>query len=183
MNTFGNNVSTDLSVKDASRLYSIVKGIPDTKAVSLGLSDAPNNYFTTGTLAGQAVTLPSAGLFNYKDIQKFVRTQLKDPYITKENAKVLILNGTDIAGLATTKSDELKTYGYNVIGNGNAPTTNSIQTTVVDLTHGKDKYTKRYLEQRFGATATTTLPDKTIQTNGANFVIILGSNEANPSQT
>lgn len=183
MNTFGNNVQTDLSLKDASRLYGIVKGIPDTKTVSVGLTDAPNNYFTTGTLAGQSITLPTAGLFNYNDIQAFIRTQLKDPYIAKENAKITILNGTSVAGLASTKSNELKAYGYNVTTTGNAPTTNVPQTTLVDLSHGKDKYTKHYLEQRLGVTATTTLPDNSIQTNGADFVIILGSDEATPSQT
>jgi polyisoprenyl-teichoic acid--peptidoglycan teichoic acid transferase len=182
MNTFGNNVQTDLSVKDASRLYSIIKKIPDTKTTSLGLSDPPNNYFNTGTLAGQSITLPTAGLFNYKDIQSFVRTQLKDPYITKENARIAILNGTATPGLAAAKSDQLKTYGYNVISAGNAPNTNWLQTTLVDVTRGKDKYTKRYLEQRLGVTATTKLPDSTIQANGADFVIIIGSNEATPTQ-
>jgi LCP family protein required for cell wall assembly len=178
MNTFGNNVQTDLSLKDAQRLYSIVKGIPDTKTTSLSLAGAPNNYFTTGTMAGQSITLPVAGLFNYNDIQTFIRGQLKDPYILKENAKVIVLNGTSAAGLATTKTNELKSYGYDVIASGNAPTNDVLQTSVVDLTHGKDKYTKNYLEQRFGVTATTTLPDNSIQTNGADFVIILGSDEA-----
>ncbi|HET7059746.1 MAG TPA: LCP family protein [Candidatus Saccharimonadales bacterium] len=179
---FGDNVHTDLSIKDAMRLYSIVKAIPDSKTNSIGLSDAPNNYVTTGTLAGQSIALPTAGLFNYGDIQMYIRTQLKDPYILKENARISLLNGTQIADLAGTKANELKTYGYNVVSTGNAPNANYIQTTVVDLTHGKDKYTKHYLEQRFGVTATTRLPDNTIQTNGADFVIILGSDEAPPSQ-
>lgn len=181
-NAFSNNVQTDLSLKDAMRLYGIVKSIPDTKTTSVGLSDAPNNYITTGTLAGQAIALPSAGLFNYNDIQTFIRGQLKDPYIIKENAKISILNGTPVSGLAGTKADQLKTYGYNITSTGNAPNTNFVQTTLVDLTHGKDKYTKHYLEQRLGVSAVTTLPDNSIQTNGADFVIILGSDEATPSQ-
>lgn len=180
--TFSNNVQTDLSLKDATRLYSIVKAIPDTKTNSVGLSDAPNNYITTGNLAGQAIALPTAGLFNYQNIQAFVRSQLKDPYLIKENAKITILNGTNMSGLAGTKANELKGYGYNVISTANAPNTNFVQTTLVDLTHGKDKYTKHYLEQRLGVSATTTLPDNAIQTNGADFVIILGSDETIPPQ-
>lgn len=179
---FSNNVKTDLSLKDATRLYGIIQAIPDTKTNSVGLADAPNNYITTGNLAGQAIALPAAGLFNYKDIQAFVRSQLKDPYILKENARITILNGTPANGLAGTKANELKGYGYNVVSTGNAPNTNFTQTTLVDLTHGKDKYTKRYLEQRLGVRAITTLPDNAIQTNGADFVIILGSDEAIPSQ-
>jgi LCP family protein required for cell wall assembly len=181
MNAFGSNVQTDLSLKDASRLYSIVKAIPNDKTNSVGLTDAPNNYFTTGNLAGQSITLPTAGLFDYNDIQAFIRTQLKDPYITKENAPITVLNGTTDTGLAATKTNELKTYGYNVVDTGNAPT-NYPQTTIIDLSHGKDKYTLHYLEQRYGVTATTTLPAG-IQTNGSDFVIILGSDEATPSQT
>jgi len=184
MNTFGNNVQTDLSIKDAQRLYSIVEGIPDAKTTSLSLTGrAPHDYFTTGNMAGQSITLPTAGLFNYNSIQAYIRTQLKDPYLMKENAKVTVLNGTGVAGLAAAKANELKSYGYNVVSAGNAPTNTVVQTTVVDLTHGKDKYTKHYLEQRFGVTATSTLPDNAIQTNGADFVIILGSDEATTPQT
>lgn len=179
---FGDNVKTDLSLKDATRLYGIIKAIPDSKTNSIGLSDPPNNYINTGTLAGQAIALPAAGLFNYNDMQAFIRTQLKDPYILKENARVTILNGTPVADLANNKANQLKPYGYNITSVGNAPNTSYLQTTIVDLTHGKDKYTKHYLEQRLGVTATTQLPDTTIQTNGADFVIILGSDEAVPSQ-
>jgi LCP family protein required for cell wall assembly len=182
MSAFGDNVQTDMSLKDANRLYRIVKAIPDTKTASIGFADAPNNYVAGGTLAGQSVALPTAGLFNYKDIQSYIRTQLKDPYILKENAKITVLNGTPTPGMASAKSDELKTYGYNISSTGNAPNTNFVQTTLVDLTHGKDKYTKHYLEQRFGVTAVTTLPDNTIQANGADFVIILGNDAAVPSQ-
>lgn len=172
---FNNNVRTDLSMKDATRLYSILKGVPDSKITSVSLTEAPNNYLTTGNLAGQSITLPTAGLFNYKDIKAFLRTQLRDPYIMKEQARILVLNGTATPGLAGLKADELKTYGYNVVATGNAPNTSTIQTTLVDLKKGKKKYTKRYLEQRLGTSALQELPETGMQTNGADFVIILGS--------
>ncbi len=183
LNAFGNNVQTDLSLSDANRLHSIVKGISDANTTSVGLADAPNNYVTTGVLAGQSIDLPSAGLFNYGAIQTFVRTQLKDPYIMKEHAKILVLNGTTIPGIASNEADLLKSYGYNVVGATDAPTTSWSQTVLVDLTHGKDKYTKHYLEQRLNGTSTGQLPDTSIQTNGADFVIILGSDEATTPQT
>lgn len=180
--TFGNNVQSDLSLKDATRLYGIVKGISDNKTTSVGLADSPNNYITTGTLAGQSIALPTAGLFKYDDIQAYIRSQLKDPYIIKENAEIRVLNGTPVSGLAETKANELKAAGYNVSSIGNAPNTSFVQTTLVDLSHGRDKHTRHYLEQRLGLTATTDLPDSSVQTNGADFVIILGSDEAAPSQ-
>jgi LCP family protein required for cell wall assembly len=186
LNVFGNNVDTDLSINDASRLYSLLKGVGGNKITSVGLdnSDTPGAtpYVTTGNINGQSIVLPKAGLFQYGDIQQFVRTQLKDPFILKENAKVFVLNGTMLPGLASTKADELKSYGYNVVKVANTPSSGWSQTTLVDLTHGKDKYTKHYLEQRFNVSAVTSLSDTSIPTNGADFVIIIGSDEAQPTQ-
>lgn len=182
MNAFGNNVQTDLSLSNASRLYTITKGINDSKVASIGLADGSNSFVTTANMGGQSVVVPKAGLFTYTDIQNYVRSQLKDPYITKENAKVLVLNGTSSPGLATAKAAELKTYGYNVIGTGDAPGNSWPQTTLVNLSKSTkpNKYTKHYLEQRYNVTAVNALPDKSIQTNGADFVIIVGNDEATP---
>ncbi len=186
LNTFGNNFQTDLSLGNANRLYSILKGVNNNNITSVGLNattPGATQYVTDGNINGQSVVLPKAGLFQYDDIQQFIRGQLKDPYLVKENARVSVLNGTITPGLATAKADELKAYGYNVATVGNSPSSGWTTTTLVDLSHGKDKYTKHYLEQRLGVTATTSLSDKTIPTNGADFVIIIGSDEANPTQT
>jgi polyisoprenyl-teichoic acid--peptidoglycan teichoic acid transferase len=177
LNAFGDNVQTDLSIKNAQRLYSILKKVDDTNIASISLADANAAYVTTGNINGQSVVLPKAGLFKYGEIQTYIRSQLKDPYIVKEKAKILVLNGTLLPGLATTKATELSSYGYNVFKTGNTPNSGWTQTTLVDVTH-KKKYTKNYLEQRFNQKAASKLADSTIPTNGADFVIIIGSNEA-----
>jgi LCP family protein required for cell wall assembly len=186
LNTFGNNVQTDLSLGNASRLYGILKGVGAGKVTSIGLDDTTTPgatpYVTTGNINGQSIVLPKAGLFQYGGIQQFVRSQLKDPYIMKENARIFVLNGSTMPGLATTKANELKSYGYNVVQVGNTPASGWMKTTLVDLTHGKDKYTKNYLQERLGIKAMASLSDTTIPTNGADFVIIIGSDEANPTQ-
>lgn len=182
ISAFGNNVQTDLSVNNASRLYTIMKKVNDTGVTSLSLADASNPLVTTGNINGQSVVLPKAGLYKYDAIQQFLRTKLKDPYIARENAKVLVLNGTPTPGLAATKAEQLKTYGYNVVGTGNTPGSDWTATTLIDLTH-KNKYTKNYLEQRFNQTAAGSLNNSAIQTNGADFVIILGSNETTVTQS
>lgn len=182
MSAFGNNVQTDLSLNNAARLYSILKGVDEANIKSISLAEQGNSLVTTGNINGQSVVLPKTGLFQYKDIQNYIHLQLKDPYITKENAKILILNGTQTLGMAQTKADELKQYGYNIVGTGNTSTQDWSQTSLVDLTH-KSKYTKNYLEKRLDVKAVNSLSDKTIPTNGADFVIILGSNEATSTQS
>jgi len=178
MDAFGNHVSTDMSLDDAMRLLQIGRKIGNHYD-SVDLADPAKPLVKTGMISGQSVVMPAAGAENYGDIQLLVRSRLRDGYLAKENATVNILNGTDIPGLATKKADELRSYGYNVGTVSAAPTSNYENTTIVDLSTGNNKkpYTKNYLEKRFGVKATTKLPDSTIQSGGANFVIILGQNE------
>ena len=182
MSAFGDHISTDFSVKDALRLMTISKGIGNDKVISVGLADPPNSYVRTDNINGLSVVRPTAGVGDYSQIQAYIRNTLKDPYISKENAKILILNGTSSIGLAGAKSDQLKSYGYNIIGVADAPTSAYTTTKLVDMTSGKKPFTQHYLENRFHIKATTKLPDTTIQTQGADFVLILGQDETSNSQ-
>ncbi len=182
MDAFGNNVVTDLSLSNVSRLYSITKKIPSNQIQSVGLTDEGNVLVTTGMISGQSVVYPMAGLNDYSKIQSYVRNTLKDGYLAKENGKVLVLNGTENAGAATTASDVLKSYGYNVIGTTDAPTHAYTKTVIVDMTKGKKPYTAHYLKDRYHVSSVTTkLPDSTINTQNADFVIILGEDETTNS--
>jgi LCP family protein required for cell wall assembly len=182
INDFGNNVSTDLSLDAASRLYSITNDIGDATTNSIGLADKPNNFVTTGTINGQSIDKPTAGLDKYAAIQQYVHSQLKDGYILQENAAVMVYNGTTLPGIATAASNTLKSYGYNVTGAANTPNTGWTQTRLIDLSGGSSKYTLNYLQQRFKVKAVTQLPDASITSNGAKFVIIIGSDEATTTQ-
>ncbi len=176
MDNFGAHVSTDISIDDAIRMVKIAKQIGGSYD-SVDLEQPGKAMFTTGMINGQSVVYPTAGVADYSQLQAYLRTQLPDGYLLKENANVSVLNGTTTPGLAAQKADELKSYGYNVGTVDSAPTTNYATTVVVDLTKGKDPYTKNYLEKRFGVKSTTTLPDNTIKPGNASFVIILGQDE------
>ena len=103
---------------------------------------------------------------------------MKDGFLAHENAVVAVYNGTEIAGLASRTSDDLKSYGYNISTVADAPTKGIQKTVVVDLRNGEKKYTRKYLENRFGTLAVGQLPSDTkIVPGNADFVIILGQNE------
>lgn len=180
---FGDNVVSDLSITDGLKLYAIGKQINNSNIASIGLADQPNNFVTTDNLNGLSVVRPTAGFYNYTDIQNFVHSQLPDSYLVKENAQITILNGTTTPGLATQEAAILKPYGYNIGTVADAPTQTYARTVIVDLSKGVDKYTKHYLEQRFGLSVVSKLPDSTIQPGSAKFVIILGQNDATNSKT
>ncbi|MEK7153317.1 MAG: LCP family protein [Patescibacteria group bacterium] len=176
MDAFGDHISTDMSIDDALRLMSLGKKIGGNFE-SIDLASPAQPLVTTGMLSGQSVVMPTAGSGDFGEIQAFIRSKLKDGYIIKENANITVLNGTVSSGLATEKADQLRTYGYNVNTVADAPTSDYEKTVIVDLTKGKKRYTKNYLEKRFGVKVTTKLPDSTIKPGNASFVIILGQNE------
>jgi hypothetical protein len=177
MSDFGNHIQANMTTGEVMRLYDIGKSLDSGKIASVGLADPPNNYLTTDMINGLSVVVPRAGLDNYKEVQNFVRNRLRDGFLAQENASVAVLNGTAVAGLAGRSADDLRSYGYNVTQVGDAPTKNYQKTIIVDMRNGTKKYTKNYLERRFGVSVVGSLPDPSINPGTADFVIILGQNE------
>lgn len=178
MDNFGNHVATDMDVNNAVDLIALGKKIgPNISSVDLALPSSP--VMTTGNINGQSIVRPIAGLFDYSELQLRVRLAFKDGYLARENASVKVVNGTNVSGLATTSSETLKSYGYNVMSALGTASDEYDKTLVVDLTNDNKKpYTRNYLEKRYGTKAVTTLSDTSIDTTGADFVIVLGRNEA-----
>jgi len=176
-NAFGNHVQTNLSVDDILALYDIIGGIEDHKVISISLADPPNDFVTTDNIGGLSVVVPKEGTYEYGAIHNYVRNTLRDGFLKKENASVLVLNGTSTPGAASQYAKLLKEYGYNVIGTGDAPGQDYNQSVLVNLRGSDKKYTKRYLEQRLGTTSTSRLPSG-IDAKNADFVIIVGDDEA-----
>lgn len=181
IDNFGNHVQTNMSsVNELKRLYDIAKTIDSGSIASVGLADPPNDYLVTGMYNGLSIVRPKAGLTDFSEVQNYVRNKLKDGYLANENATIAVVNGTNSTGLATKKATELKSFGYNVVSVADAPTKGYQKTVIVDLRSGQKKYTKHYLEQRFGVGSVGSLPDSNIQNPGnADFVIILGQDATN----
>ncbi len=142
-----------------------------------------NVLVTTDNIGGQSVVVPTEGLFQYDNIQSYVRNTLRDAFLRKENARVAILNGTGVAGLATGREKELKSYGYNIVLIDNAPTEDYQQTQLIDLSSDKNPYTASYLEKRLGVKKSSQTIAGLPTNETVDFVIILGSNEANQTST
>lgn len=176
MDNFGDSIKTDFSLNELMRLYELSKKMGDPASIEL-VGEGENGLLTTDMVSGQSVVVPKAGTFEYEAVQLYLRKMLPDGYIIKENARITVLNGSGIAGLATEKADELKSYRYNVVNADTAPTSDYQKTIIVDSTEGDaGKYTRNYLEKRFGVKATRELPAGITAPTQPGFVIILGSN-------
>lgn len=174
MDTFGNRVSTNFSINDIMRGYELSKKFSNTNVKNIDLAMPDSAVVTTGMIGSQSVVYPKAGVDNYDEVRKFVRTNLKDGYIVKENPSIIVLNGSSKTGAAQKRADELLGYGYNVIQVADATVKNATSTQMVDLSNGQKKYTKRYLEQRLGVTSVSSIEGMDLSTYVADFVIVVG---------
>ena len=171
MDALGGNVNTDLSTQAASRLFDIVKTIPSDKIASLSLT-SPDSLVTTDHVGNISVVRPKAGFGVYSDIQAYVRSQLKDGYLVKENAAVYVIGATDTLRAQTAQT--LSEYGYTVAGSTVVPSVPAGM-TVVNKSNGNAPYTLHYLQDRYGLSAITSLPAGIKVPNGTQFVIIAGT--------
>jgi len=179
ISNFGDHVQTNLSIDEMMQIYNVGKDVGNEGIQSISLVDEPNVLIVGDFVAGQSVQIPKAGVDNFSEIHSFVRNKLKDGFIEKENPEIIVLNGSATPGLAQRRADELLSYGYRVTKVDDAPTKTYAQTVLVDLRSGDKKYTRHYLQKRLGVGAVESLPDAAIDPGTADFVIIVGSNEAN----
>lgn len=177
MDTFKDNVATNFSIDDAVCLAKNAQEYDTKNMLSVDMADEEDPVVTTGWANNQSIVQPVAGLTNYEGIHQLIRKSFADGYITKENAKIVVLNGSGVGGQAATIGDELKSYGYNVTRVGDAPSQDTQSTTIVNLSGDSKRYTQHYLQQRLEAQTADQLPEgiSLDAEESADFVIILGS--------
>lgn len=181
--SIGKNVRTDFTLGEVRRMADIVKGIKDNSIQSVGLNDANGvNYLASYTSpAGQSALIPAAGMDDFSKIQAYVSRLTTSNQIVKEGASVVVLNGTDTAGLAAKAQTTLTAKDINVtaIGDASAPLAT---TTIINASDGKKPATLALLKQLYGQQVTTSNPYANVYT--ADFIIVLGSDQvaAGPAQ-
>lgn len=170
-----NNVTTDVQTKELQSMYSYAKEISLTSIDSYNINTLAGpdklllrNYTTSD---GQSALIPSAGLDDYSAIAEQIQKVFLATLVTKEAARVVVLNAADTAGLAKQESAKLTALGVDVVAQGNA--TVQPTTTIVDMSAGKKPATLAELTQKY----TATVKDDAVLRTGypnADFIVVLG---------
>ena len=79
--SMGNNVKTDMTLGEVTRLYTLVKKVSNDKITSVGLNDAGNKNLLASytTRTGQSALIPAAGIDDFSGIQSYVQTIYSPP--------------------------------------------------------------------------------------------------------
>ena len=173
----GKNVQTDMTLSEARRLYDLGKLVDNASIQSEGLDNADGknllaNYTSPG---GQSALIPVAGVDDFSQIKTFIIRLTTNNPVLREGADVVVLNGTDVSGLAAKAKMALEAKDVNVaaIGDATAP---SATTTIIDASGGKKPATLQLLKRLYGTTVTTANPYS--GTYKADIIVILGTDQA-----
>jgi polyisoprenyl-teichoic acid--peptidoglycan teichoic acid transferase len=114
-------------------------------------------------------------IWDPNELQALVGSFLTQPSEAGESARVQVLNGTSVGGLAGSVSLRLEQAGFTIIPPGNAPADDAQQTVVYDL-KGKPQ-TSRRLADALGAELRAGPPPDGVASE-ADIVVIVGQDAA-----
>jgi len=146
--------------------------IASDSIIQLSLVEEENFLVTTGSFNGQSIVRPVAGLLDYREIRDYVNKNVNASPITREAAKVVVLNGGRESGVAQTEADRLSELGFDILLVGNASDAVYDEVEIYQLTDTKPASASS-LAQTFGVTVKTSQPPVSV-VGEAEFVIILG---------
>ncbi|HSW90969.1 MAG TPA: LCP family protein, partial [Candidatus Saccharimonadales bacterium] len=143
IDAIGKNLRTNFETSEVRTLMTLAKDIPSSSFQSVNLLDG-------GIMTGDAQ--PVAGLYNFTQLQAFVKKMIYATGITKEGAHVIVLNASGVAGAAQTEADKLTALGMTVDTVDNAPTGGAyVSNEIFKLTDSKMPLTTAKLESLYGA--------------------------------
>lgn len=173
LDALGKNVRTSFEAGEMRTLINVAQAMKaqDTKTVSLDTEGL--NLITSATVSGQSVVQPALGLYDFSGIHAYILKQISNDPIVTEEAKIDVLNGSGIAGVAQQSADALATKKFIINEVSNAPQGNYASAQIYQLNKEKNG-TKQKLEEFYNTKVTQSgLPAGV--TSSADFVIIIGA--------
>lgn len=173
IDALGNNIRTNFSAGEVKTLTQLAQNISSDNIESISLVSTSNPVVTTGMYSGQSIVRPIAGIDEYGAIQRYIKKKMIPSSSTSEDVAIQILNGSSRSGVAKSKSDDLKTAGFENITIGDTAYVAPKPLQWYDTSGGRNPKTQAKLASQLGMQpAGSVLPDGV--ESDADFVIIIG---------
>lgn len=173
IDALGKNLRTNFATGEIRTLISLGNDVQSDSIRSISLVKEGEQVVTTGNVGGASIVRPVADLFDYSEIQSYVRKQLVSSKFTREAAQLLVLNGSSVGGVAKKEADFLEGKGFTIAEIGNAPSGKYGAVEIYQISDGKPA-TAAKLKQLYGLkTIKTSTPPLQVAPD-VDFVIILG---------
>jgi anionic cell wall polymer biosynthesis LytR-Cps2A-Psr (LCP) family protein len=174
INSLGDNLHTTFQTSEIKTLISLAQGINSNNIKSISLVDGVNSVMTTGPVDGQSAVLPAAGTFDYSNLQAYITQQLSSDPVVRENAAIVVLNGSNTVGVGQTQASKLKAANF-IIGTIYTAPTGTYDSVDIYVIDKSKTGTLAKLQSIYPhAVVKTTAPP--VAVNGSTaFVIVFGT--------
>ena len=154
VSALGDNLRTDFTLQELKTVahYGESFDPSNIRQISLYQDNSGNYLLTTDMINNISYVVPALGDGRYTDIQEYVKSELATDPVARENASILVLNGSGEAGVASSEATKLEGQGYNVTNYDNAWNTDFTGYTIYAL-NGDKPQTLSSLESLYGVTA------------------------------
>ncbi len=174
IDTLGRNLRTNIETKEIRTLMQLGSEIKSSDIHLISLQDGDKSVVKSGNYNGASVVMPVAGIYDYTGIKAFIAQNLSSNPVTRENAKIVVLNGSDTAGVGQTVADTLKSKGFNISLVDNAPTAKYADVEIYPLDKTKTA-TLDALKVLYPSAVIETSGSPLAVSQDVSFVIIYGS--------
>jgi len=169
IDALGNNMRSTFEAKEIGTLVSLAKDIKSEDIQSISLVDGDNPV-----MGGDAQ--PTAGRFQFEDIQALIKKKLSSDPVVREEASIVVLNGSGVPGVGMTEAEKLEALGFTIGAVDTAPEGTYADVEIYQIGDGKTG-TKAKLESMFKVKTKTTQPPIAVDA-GTNFVVIFGKDRS-----
>jgi len=173
IDALGDNLRTNIQMGEVRTLMQVASETKPGDVHTVSLVGESDSVVKTGSYGGASVVIPSAGVYDYSEIQNFIKKSINSDPVSREAAPIVVLNGTGQAGVAQTKADILTAAGFSVTGVDNAPDGTYGKAEIYQI--GTDNVaTADKLAAMFNVVIKKTAPPSPVNGN-VRFVIIFGA--------
>lgn len=177
VDAMGNNLRTNFETAEIRTLMSLGTEIKPESIHSISLNKDGEMATTTGVGPdGSSIVRPIDSIYDYSSIIKYIKKQINSEPFMKEDALVVALNGSGVAGQGKLASDKLADMGFNTAMPANAPAGEYARREVYARDSAKYPQTLKKLESLYGAVRTSGIEEFNVSPD-VDFVVVVGQAE------
>ena len=151
----GDNVRMNFTLEELKTAYLIAKDLNLDQMRQIPLIDYKNDivYLKTAEMNGISYVVPTTGFGSYTLIQQYVAKMISSNPAVREDANILVLNGSGVVGAASTEQSKLQKEGYQKVTAADAPDGDYKEAFAVYNVTGKTPQTAQTLAEKYGTEA------------------------------
>ena len=181
MSALGDNLRTNFETAEIRTLLSL-GDIASDNIKSIDLYSSENPVVKNASIDGQSSVIPVAGMYDYSGIRELIRKTINATPVEREAAKVVVLNGSGVVGVALAQANKLEELGMVISSTDNAPTSDYNKTVVYKASNKDKPKTAEKLKSLYSVSEISTENLPISAAEDVDFMIIIGANTANSTE-